>query len=76
MIGISNALSRNNNNPCLIRRVNDAVTVEKQAFPGIDGQAGGAGLGHGLNSLHADHGNIEAHILVGLGYFHDREMAA
>ena len=54
----------------------DGGGVEEQRTAGIDGEAGGAGAGHGFDGGEADDGDVEAHVLLGLGDLDDGEGAA
>ena len=53
-----------------------ASLIEEQGSAGFEGEAGGAGVLHGLDGGDADDGNVEAHVLIGLGDFDDGEGAA
>ena len=60
----------------LVRSFDHSIAVEEEAFAGVDGETGCARLCHGFDGLHADHGNVKPHVLVGLGNFDHGEMAA
>ena len=53
----------------------DGCGVEEEGFSCFDGEAGGAGGLHGLDGGEADDGDVEAHVLIGLGDFDDGEVA-
>src|SRR5215469_12727718 len=59
-----------------VRSVAHSVAVEKETAAGVEGQARPSGGTHDLDRLDANDGYIEAHVLIGLGDFHDREAAA
>src|SRR5438309_7503098 len=59
-----------------VRGMSYSVAIQQQTFPGVDGEAGCPGFFHGFNRTDANHRNIEAHVLVWLGNFDNRERAA
>ena len=62
---------------CDLRAVgcdNHCVAVNQQTLTCIECQAGCAGFAHYLDCFHSDHGNIEAHVLLGLRDFDDRQF--
>ena len=60
---------------CFVGCLDDGWAFQQQAFAGIHAKAGCSRLLHGRNSFHSDYGDIEAHVLVGLGYFYHGEGA-
>src|SRR6267154_6013955 len=54
----------------------DGGGIEEERLPCFDGEAGGACGLHGVDGGDADHGYVEAHVLIGFGYFDDGEGAA
>ena len=56
--------------------VEDGFGVEEQGAACFDGEAGGAGGSHGFDGGNADDGDVEAHVLIGLGDLYDGERAA
>ena len=55
--------------------VEDGRGIEEEGLSGFDGEAGGAGGLHGADGGEADDGDVEAHVLIGLGDFDDGEAA-
>jgi len=54
----------------------DGGRIEEQRLPCFDGETGGSGGLHGVDGGDADDGDVEAHVLIGFGYFDDGEVAA
>ena len=54
----------------------DGFAIEQERAAGFEGEAGGTGGAHGFDGAEADDGDVEAHVLVGLGDFDDGERAA
>ena len=48
--------------------------VDDDCLAGFDGQDSCAGFLHGPQGAEADGGDVEAHVLLGLGDFHDGEI--
>src|SRR5271155_757808 len=68
-------LKSHNRNSGLVGPGEDFVQIKNQRLMGFERYAGGMCLLHHLNGLHADHGNIESHVLFRLGYLHYGQAA-
>jgi hypothetical protein len=60
----------------LVRSRGDGYGIEEESLPCFDTETGCACGLHGADGGNADHGYIEAHVLVGLGYFNHGEGSA
>ena len=63
-------------NAGLIGGGDDGGGIEEEGLASFDGEAGSACGVHGADGRDADDGYVEAHVLVGFGYFDDGEGAA
>jgi hypothetical protein len=63
-------------NAGLIGGSDDGCGIEHEGLPCFDGEAGGACGLHGVDGGDADDGDVEAHVLIGFGYFDDGEVTA
>src|ERR1700730_11806775 len=70
------SLLRDDGDAGLVRGVDDGCGIEEERLPCFDGEAGCACGVHGANGRDTDDGNVEAHVLIGFGYFDDGEGAA
>jgi hypothetical protein len=55
---------------------NEAVAIEEKRLACVESKCCGVRTLHDINSLQADYGNIEAHILRGLAHFDDDDALA
>ena len=69
------AFDGENRNACRIGAGENVDAIKEQGAAGFDGEAGCAGADHVFDSGEADDGNVEAHVLIGLGDFDDGEVA-
>jgi hypothetical protein len=69
-------LLRDDRDTGLVCGGDDGGGIEQKGLPCFDGQAGGACGLHGANGGDSDDGYVEAHVLIGFGYFDDGEGAA
>jgi len=69
-------LLRGDSDAGLIRGGYDGCGIEEERLACLDGETGCACGVHGADGCEADDGNVEAHVLIGFGYFDDGEGAA
>src|SRR5512146_254886 len=55
----------------LVGRVNDSTAVEEKALPCIEGETGRSGSPHDFDGANANDGDVETHVLLGLGNLDD-----
>ena len=67
---------RDDCNALLGRLAAEGFPVKQDGAIGFDGEHGTTGAGHRVEGFGADSGDVEAHVLLRLGDFHDGESAA